>query len=458
MRKVTKLASAQQETAQYALISAALALISTAVFWVFFFRGEFLAALGMGLFCGGAAFIPLHFGFTGSRKFAWLVIPLAFTAAFVRVKLFPYVSNDYVIAFQHWMEDFRQAGGFAGLAENIGDYNYPYRYFLALFSYLPTYDLYLIKLLSVGFDLLLAYYAARLCGLFTESPLRHMAAFFVLLFLPTVVLNGAKWAQCDGIYSSLMLGTLYYGLSDRPVKAVVCSALAFAAKLQSIFLLPILAVFWIAKRVKFKHLLLFPVVYLAAMLPALIAGHTLYDIFFVYFNQTNMFSGYLTLNAPSIFMLIGDGISNTSLASTLGTIAGFVYLLALLLHALVRRTRLGGKVGAHTIMRYALAMCVGIPFILPSMHERYFYMAETLAVVCACACICSELLPVLIQIPPLLCYDAYFRGYYRVYPEIIGSIMLLCAIIVTAAALFPVPSIRLTMQRRKNESSEGDLI
>ena len=99
------------------------------------------------------------------------------------------------------------------------------------------------------------------------------------------------------------------------------------------------------------------------------------------------------------------------------------------------------------ICRYALAMSICIPFLLPSMHERYFYIAETLSVVCACGGVCGELLPVLIQIPPLCCYDAYFKGIYRVYPQIIGSIMLVCAVLVNLDAFCDLPSLRLMWEQ-----------
>jgi Gpi18-like mannosyltransferase len=67
-----------------------------------------------------------------------------------------------------------------------------------LFSYFDFNTLYLIKLLSVFFDI-----GACFClnenrlPVFTDSPLRKALCFICALALPTVVINGSVWGQCD---------------------------------------------------------------------------------------------------------------------------------------------------------------------------------------------------------------------------------------------------------------------
>lgn len=125
-------------------------------------------------------------------------------AAFgLRAAVFGYETLDYQNFLTRWVAFFRENGGFAALSEPVGNYNIPYLYFLALFSYFDIKDLYLIKLLSVFFDVLLAYAAMGLVSRFTKSPARRMACFISVLFLPTVFLNGSLWAQCDSSYVSL---------------------------------------------------------------------------------------------------------------------------------------------------------------------------------------------------------------------------------------------------------------
>ena len=151
------------------------------------------------------------------------LVALAFA---VRALFFGYETLDYQDFLSRWVQHFRDNGGFAALSGSVGNYNVPYLYFLALFSYLGTDDLYLIKLLSTLFDVLLAFGAMRLAGLFTRSRVRLLFVYFAVLFWPTVVLNSAVWGQCDSIYVSLALLALYWGMSGKPalgMAAMACS-------------------------------------------------------------------------------------------------------------------------------------------------------------------------------------------------------------------------------------------
>ena len=55
---------------------------------------------------------------------------LAFAA---RYSVLDYVTLDYRDFLSRWVEYFRVNGGFVGLSRQIGNYNIPYLYFLALF-------------------------------------------------------------------------------------------------------------------------------------------------------------------------------------------------------------------------------------------------------------------------------------------------------------------------------------
>ena len=91
------------------------------------------------------------------------------TAFAVRLSFMAHVTLDYTNFLSKWIEYFRENGGFAALSEPVGNYNVPYLYFLATFSYAGVFDLYLIKLLSVFFDIVLAFAAMRIVGIYTKS-------------------------------------------------------------------------------------------------------------------------------------------------------------------------------------------------------------------------------------------------------------------------------------------------
>ena len=144
----------------------------------------------------------------------------------LRAAVLDYKTLDYINFLSRWVEFFRQHGGFRALKYPIGNYNIPYLYFLALFSALPIDDLYLIKLLSILSDVLLAWGAMLLCSRFTKSRLRLLAVFYTILFLPTVFLNSAVWAQCDSIYVAPLLLGIYSALEDRPWLSVILACVA----------------------------------------------------------------------------------------------------------------------------------------------------------------------------------------------------------------------------------------
>ena len=63
--------------------------------------------------------------------------------------------------------------------------------------------------------MLLAWASMKLLGRFTGTGV-SLACFFAVLFLPTVFLNSAVWAQCDSSYAALLVLGLYLALEDKP--------------------------------------------------------------------------------------------------------------------------------------------------------------------------------------------------------------------------------------------------
>ena len=169
---------------------------------------------------------------------AWAAASVLVVGAFfIRAICMDHVTLDYTFFLAKWMELIKTYGGFDSLNLSIGNYNVPYLYFLAAFSYLNVWDLYLIKLLSIFFDILLAFYSMKIVSLFSQSRVRKLVAFFVMLFLPTVILNGAYWGQCDSIYTAFAVMSIYFALADKPIRSMIMIALSFAFKLQAVFIL-----------------------------------------------------------------------------------------------------------------------------------------------------------------------------------------------------------------------------
>ncbi len=217
-------------------------------------------------------------------------------AFFLRAFLMPCVTSDYQNFLSHWVEYFRQNGGFLALKDPVGNYNVPYLYMLAALSHLPLNDLYGIKLFSILFDVLLAWGGLRLARTRTADRSVWLITFFSLLLLPTVILNGACWGQCDSVWAALCLHALACALEDKPVPSLVLLALAFSFKLQAIFLIPLWAAFWFAGKLRTHELFAFPLAFFLSISPALMLGKPLGAILSIYLEQAGDSVAWQTVN------------------------------------------------------------------------------------------------------------------------------------------------------------------
>ncbi len=353
----------------------------------------------------------------------------AFTALalVIRASLLDFKSGDYLTFLAPWTQFFRDNGGFAALRYSLGNYNPPYMYFLALFSYFDISELYLIKLLSVLFDVLLAWACMKLLGLYTGSRAKLLGVFFAVLFLPTVVTNGAYWAQCDSIYAFFGIYALYLGLRGRGCASMVSLAACFAFKLQAVFIIPVFFILLLAKKLRWRQLLVFPAAYIVFMLPALIAGRPFIETMTLYFAQAGTVGDAMNYNAPSLTSMF-QWSGNTEGWSMLLIAAAFALVLASYAVAAVKRSSLDDTV----ILGFALLLAMGIPYLLPHMHDRYFFISGVLALVLAFRDWRFFPIPLLAELASLHCYYAYFVRYYLVQPRI-GGIFMLIALLLTAA-------------------------
>ena len=262
------------------------------------------------------------------------VLPIALSSLLLlgaftlRFFMLGHETLDYLHFLGPWVQHFRERGGLFALAYPVGNYNVPYLYFLALFSYLPLPDLYLIKLLSIFFDVVLAYYVMRIVGLCVDSDLRRRLAFFTVLFLPTVVLNGAYWGQCDSIYAAFSVMGVYYALKGRAVLSLASAALAVAFKLQAVFLFPVYLLFLYGRKIHFRHFPVFPLTYLLAILPAVLFGRPFLDTLMIYFNAASPAGRGLNYNSPSVFAFVRWTNHDPFLAQ-LGIIAAALFVILL---------------------------------------------------------------------------------------------------------------------------------
>lgn len=353
-------------------------------------------------------------------------------ALILRLYLFDFRSDDFTSFLAPWTDFFRENGGFAALGIPVGNYNPPYLYFLALFSYFNIDELYLIKLLSVLFDVLLAWACVKLASLFTNSRTKLSICFFAVMYLPTAIINGAYWAQCDSIYVFFAVMSLYLALSERPVGSMLTLAASFAFKLQAVFIMPVFFILLISRRIKFKHLFIFPAAYIMYILPAVIAGRPFWDTLTLYVSQAGTVGDAMNYNAPSLTSLFSWS-GDTVLLSKILIIAAFFAVAVIFISAILRRDELSDE----AIFAYAVLLCLVIPYLLPHMHDRYFYLAGMLLIVLAVVSPRFAAAPVFSELASLHCYYAYFARHYLVRPSA-GGLLVLAAILLVLACLLQI--------------------
>lgn len=272
---------------------------------------------------------------------------------------------DFPIYLYPWLEHIEARGVIGAFSEPFSNYTPPYLYLLAAASLLPLSMVVTIKLLAIACLAFLAYAAHRLMK--AVGATEPTAALLFVLALPTVIMNGPLLGQCDSLWVGACLMALAAMVERSVIRMALWAGVAFAFKAQAAFFAPI-ALGLVIKHRAWPALLIPPAVYLAAVTPAWAAGWPLHDLLTVYLKQAELvFQG----NAPNLWAIPAQaGLRGFDLAAM---IAAGVAAAALV--AMATRARLS----AHALLLAALVSALVLPFLLPRMHERFFFLADLLA-------------------------------------------------------------------------------
>ena len=295
----------------------------------------------------------------------------------VRACFLDYRSGDYIGFYQQWFEFIRHHGGFLALRHQFSNYNMPYLYLLAAASYLPLSPLMAVKLVPVVFDVLVGWFTYRILGTRYPAGPRALAGGAVAMLLPSVVLNSSMWGQADATYVACVLGALYYVLRRKPWIACSLFGLAVAFKLQAVFIFPLLPLLVLRKWLTWRSLLAIPGVFLLLDLPAILLGARPRDVFLVYFDQVTLNDGF-TFTTPNVYQFLG-GPTGGDLLTVAGVALTGAVVVAVTAALVLRRVELSES---RVVLAAAVTVLL-VPFLLPKMHERYFYLADVLTLVAA---------------------------------------------------------------------------
>ena len=336
---------------------------------------------------------------------------------YFRVSLFNIKSGDYVKAFADWMRECHQAGGFAYLGIKPGespastfDYNCLFQYVIVLLHYIggSIPDIYLVKSVPVLCDFICAVTIFRIVYHITDGNLtKSMLGYAVMMFLPTVVLNSAAWAQNDSIYTAFVLLSFLHVLKRNDNRAFVYLAFAYSFKQQAIFFVPFIVLMWLKNKIKIRYVFWIPVVHVLAMVPAAIAGRSWGDLLGTYGRQVQMFSR-LTMNYPSIYTIVASDLSGPvrKVLISAGTMATVIIMGILAYYIYKKNFDVTGRYMVTLVVFTAEICC----FCLPAMHERYGYIPEVMAVVYGIVNVKRIPVCVALQVITMITYTRYLFG------------------------------------------------
>lgn len=308
------------------------------------------------------------------EKHKWIVLYAAVTllSMAARFMLRGVISGDMRIFLRPWAEILKERGGISALNKQLGNYGVLYQTVIALMTYLPIQHEYAYKIFSMIFDYALAAACGAVVRDLTGSRLKSFLTYAFVIILPSVVLNSAAWGQCDSIYTFFCVMCFRMLMRGKYTPAFLFWGLAFAFKLQAVFLAPFVLLFYL-KEQKFSLLnfLLIPAVMIASSIVGILEGRSVLAPFEIYLEQAGTYPS-ISLNYPSFWTMLVANEAETyyQVLSWFCIGSALAVLLAELLILLKRKEELSprGYLFAAFLTAYS---CV---LFLPAMHERYSYL------------------------------------------------------------------------------------
>lgn len=359
-----------------------------------------------------------------TRPYLTLSIVFAALALVLRYQFLSLMNGDLLL-LRTWY-DFLLENGYKGLAN--GEFsNYPPAYLYQL--YLATLTVHwldpfiALKLLPTAFDLISAFaiYKIARTQYDDDKPYLFASLFFLL---PTVILNSSGWGQIDSMYGSFLLVCFYLLLKDRPLWALAAFGVAFSFKAQSIFLLPFLGILFLRGRIRWYQFFVVPLMYLLLAVPVLLLGRSFESVVFLYAGQVDQFQN-LSRYAPNLYFIIPNDFFHPVFEGGL-----ILFAVTMLAWAWVN-WKTSPPVTTHQLALTALASAALVPFLLPKMHDRYFYPADLLSFATAVLFPKYWVFAVMFQVSSLTAYSVFLLGAQPI-TVLIGSLVNTVQIILIA--------------------------
>ena len=316
------------------------------------------------------------------RKHIVLIMAIVITGFGILIRVFGinFESDDYQSFLSIWWNKI-EFGGIEGLGQQVGNYNIPYQIIIYLLTLLPIGPLVSYKLVSIVFDVVLAISAGLLVySLGNKSKFKAVLTYALTFCSLTVIFNSSFWAQCDSIYVSFILLAIYFLLKDKSIPSFIMLGIAFAFKLQTIFIIPVFLFYYIATRkISILHFFIIPIADIIMCVPALIFGRNSLDLITIYLEQTD-YGKLIQMNCPNIYAFMCDGKDETYyyLFKNMSIVLTMIILGIALCMIIYKKVDLTNTNKFLLTSIWSVFTCI---MFLSSMHERYTYLLDILLIV-----------------------------------------------------------------------------
>lgn len=295
-------------------------------------------------------------------------ISMIFRIFFINIK-----SDDYLLFLNNWWNKINEYGGFNSLKYTIGDYPDSYMFLLCIGTSITKNSLIFIKVLSAIFDILIFLFGYKIIKYFSKEDANKYS--WILILLPGILVNSAILSQCDSIYTAFVLAFIYYILKNHNKLALSFLGIAISFKLQSLFIAPVILYLIATKKIKIYDLFFIILGFILPFIPTILIGKGLIENIKILMFQTSEYNYFVKScpNTYSLFLLNYKQINiflKYSLAIIVGIIAIFISL-----------HKYKDGYNDTTFIYKSFLISTIVVFLLPSMHDRYFYLANILGII-----------------------------------------------------------------------------
>lgn len=151
---------------------------------------------------------------------------------------------------------------------------------------------------------------------------------------------------------------------------------------------------------KWWSFLLIPTIYLLSSLPAVIIGRSLFSVLSLYLTQAGRYQ-WLSGNAPNLYIFIPNEYYQVGLIT--GLIIAFLGVGCWIIFTISDKKFISNE----RLILLALNSVALTPFLLPKMHDRYFYPADVFSIIAALFIPDLWFVPILFQVVSGLAYTVY---------------------------------------------------